>query len=71
LLAADRERPSAVSDLVARSVADEVVLVTYVVKQATDAEERSFRSSLWLKVDDQWTLLFHQGTPVRPAHPDG
>lgn len=51
----------AVSDLTARFVRDDVVLVTYAARRGTRA---SLRSSLWVQAGDGWQVLFHQGTPV-------
>ena len=67
LLAADPGSTPEVSDLVARALAEEVVLVTYLARHAGDKGTTSFRSSLWVKADDAWTVLFHQGTPVSPS----
>jgi hypothetical protein len=52
----------AIADMTARLLADEVVLITYV---ADDGHRASLRSSLWVKGDDGWRVIFHQGTPVR------
>jgi len=46
-----------VSDMSARRVADDVVLVTY-------STPGSRRSSLWLRGADGWRVRFHQGTPT-------
>ena len=71
LLATDPGSAPEVSDLVARSLADDVVLVTYLAKHAADEGTTSFRSSLWVKTNDAWKVLFHQGTPVSPSALDG
>ncbi len=42
-----------------------VVLVTYrLVRHSTDSEDSvySLRSSIWKLIDDQWAMVFHQGT---------
>ena len=43
-----------------------VALVTYKsVKQLQGAPaESALRSSLWVRVDDRWSMIFHQGTKV-------
>ncbi|HEX8206279.1 MAG TPA: DUF4440 domain-containing protein [Solirubrobacteraceae bacterium] len=46
-----------VRDIVARHVAPGVVLVTY---DAADTR----RSSLWIRDESGWRVLFHQGTPI-------
>ena len=56
-LAADPGRGWEATDVVAREVADGVVLVTY-------RAAGSLRSSLWVGGPDGWQLLFHQGTPA-------
>ena len=45
------------SDVRATEVAGGVVLVTYEAGA-------SLRSSLWVRSDDGWRVLFHQGTPA-------
>jgi hypothetical protein len=52
----------AVDDLVARPLADDVVLVTYRVRHGG---AWSRRSSIWLRDDHGWRVRFHQGTPIR------
>jgi aminoglycoside 6'-N-acetyltransferase len=49
------------SDVEARFVASDLVLVTY---QAESAAGRSQRSSLWTRDGGGWQVLFHQGTYV-------
>jgi hypothetical protein len=71
LLATDPGSAPEVSDVAARALADEVVLITYLAKHAADEGTASLRSSLWVKADDAWKVLFHQGTPVSPSALDG
>ena len=47
------------TDLHARRLADDVVLLTY--RSRVGAQE-ALRSSIWLLTDGAWLLLFHQGT---------
>jgi len=56
-LASEPAEAVVASDVVARRVADDVVLVTYTARG-------SWRSSLWVLMADGWRMLFHQGTPV-------
>jgi hypothetical protein len=58
-LAEDPGPRATASEVEARTVADGVVLVTYV---AEAAGWRSLRSSLWVRDEDGWRVLFHQGT---------
>jgi ribonuclease HI len=62
MVAALAEEPgtgATASEVEARMVAHEVVLVTYVSESAAG---RSLRSSLWVRGEDGWRVLFHQGT---------
>lgn len=48
-------------------ISEGVVLLTYRIKKtnlSTKTTTYSFRSSLWKKQNDQWVMVFHQGTPV-------
>jgi hypothetical protein len=58
-LAEDPGTAATASEVEARVVADGVVLITYVAESASG---RSRRSSLWVRGDDGWRVLFHQGT---------
>lgn len=58
-LAEDPGPPARASEVEARVLAPDVVLVTYV---AEAAGRRSLRSSLWVRGEDGWRVLFHQGT---------
>ena len=53
-----------VFDLVGRQLAPDVVLVTYSTRRATTSVHRS---SIWVRLDGEWTVLFHQGTVAEPA----
>jgi hypothetical protein len=51
------------------ALADHVVLVTYrAVRRDQSSSEivESLRSSVWTHREDQWQLLFHQGTRAAP-----
>jgi hypothetical protein len=58
-LAEDPGTGATASEVEAREVAEGVVLVTYVAESAAG---RSWRSSLWVRCEDGWRVLFHQGT---------
>ena len=45
----------------ARFVGDEIVHCTY---QSIGPRGRTLRSSLWVKRQGEWRIVFHQGTPV-------
>jgi hypothetical protein len=56
-----------VEDFVARELAPDVVLVTYVSRPCGEVagEQRtvfSLRSSIWKRFDEKWQMIFHQGT---------
>jgi len=62
-LAEDPGTGATAGELEARVVGDGVVLLTYV---SDSAAGRSLRSSLWVRGEDGWRVLFHQGTPLAP-----
>jgi ribonuclease HI len=58
-LAQDPGTGARASEIDARFVAEDLVLVTYV----TDSDDgHARRSSLWVRGEDGWRVLFHQGT---------
>jgi ribonuclease HI len=63
LAAGDEQTPAEAHDLEPARLADDLVLLTY---RAVRPERRSLRSSLWQRVDGEWLLRFHQGTPEPP-----
>ena len=67
LLASDPGSAPEVGDLFARALTDDVVLVTYVARRAVAGNQASFRSSLWVRAEADWRLLFHQGTAIPAA----
>lgn len=56
----------AARDFVLRSLADDVVLLTYLsFRVANGREERhTLRSSVWRFIEGRWQMVFHQGTPA-------
>ena len=54
----------ALEDFAATSVADGVVLVTYLSRSVPGPgwKPPALRSSLWVRRDQRWELKFHQGT---------
>ncbi|MGX7048523.1 hypothetical protein RU86_GL000570 [Lactococcus piscium] len=44
-------------------LSDSSVLSFYKLKEK-NSNTLSFRSNIWLKSDENWQLIFHQGTPV-------
>ena len=46
------------SEFKTQQLAPDVVLVTYKITQPTC----SLRSSIWKSIDNQWRMVFHQGT---------
>lgn len=53
--------PPDVQNFTVRLVASNVALLTY---RAARASSTSLRSSLWVREDEGWRMLFHQGTRV-------
>ena len=51
-------------DFSARALTASVALVTYrsVEHQPDGSRRRAWRSSIWVRTDDDWKLEFHQGT---------
>lgn len=48
-----------------RSLSPDVVQVTYnTIETYADEPQLANRSSLWLRVENGWRLLFHQGTAI-------
>ena len=44
-------------------ISKECILATYrLVKDSTETKEYSLRSSIWKKQNNQWKMIFHQGT---------
>lgn len=65
-LAAEPGDGSEAHDLEAVRLADDVVLLTYVLR--TPARP-TLRSSLWVRDQGTWRILFHQGTPSPSLSP--
>ena len=62
---AEDPRPGAVmADLGAPLVREDAVLITYRAEAPGDEQASSWRSSLWVRDEHGWRILFHQGTPV-------
>jgi hypothetical protein len=55
------KEPIAASDVTARSLGEDAVLVTYT---SESAGRRALRSSTWVREEGSWLLLFHQGTLI-------
>ena len=67
-LAQESPMEGSLTDLSARSLAADVMLVTYRAvgrDPASGNEWHSLRSSVWKLTDDRWQMIFHQGTPTR------
>jgi hypothetical protein len=60
------------TDLSVRSLAADVMLVTYRAvgrDLASGKEWYSLRSSIWKLTDGRWQVFFHQGTPTQAPQP--
>ena len=62
LLACEEPICIQLSDYVARLLAPHVAIVTWRAIRPDGTQ--SLRSSLWIRRDGRWQMLFHQGTPV-------
>ena len=58
------ERPSTVviRDFAVRQLASDTALVTYRTVGRSGQEAR--RSSVWIRQDGEWRMVFHQGTRI-------
>lgn len=56
-------------DLEVDLVADDAALVTYrsILHLDGEPDQHANRSSTWVRVDGDWRLRFHQGTPIGPG----
>jgi ribonuclease HI len=67
-LASETGARARATDVHARFAGDDVVLVTYSAEgRAGPRAWRSRRSSIWVRGEDGWRVLFHQGTPADGA----
>ncbi|HKR28205.1 MAG TPA: nuclear transport factor 2 family protein [Acidobacteriaceae bacterium] len=64
LLASEPNRPRSVqlTDFAARLLAPHVALVTWRAIRPDGTQ--SLRSSVWIRREARWQMLFHQGTPI-------
>jgi hypothetical protein len=71
LLATERPQPAPdVEDFAIQFVGPKTALVTYrAVRPPVEggAPQASLRSSIWVRSDDGWRMIFHQGTRVPDA----
>ena len=58
-LASETTAPFSISDFLAVPLSAGAALVTY---RASRPGSSSLRSSVWVRRDDRWQILFHQGT---------
>jgi hypothetical protein len=65
-LAEEPPRSITHSDTCCQQLAEDIALLTYRSTRtiALDTASHALRSSLWIKRDNRWQLLFHQGTPI-------
>ncbi|MGA7158439.1 MAG: DUF4440 domain-containing protein [Acidobacteriaceae bacterium] len=66
LLRDEVEMQMAMTEFACRVVAEDVALVTYRSHRAVQGAEAisALRSSLWVRRDGRWQIVFHQGTPL-------
>lgn len=69
VLAARRAQPTGesgweASDFHCRELGPGVYLLTYTLRQGA---RETRRSTIWQRVNDDWKIVFHQGTVVAPA----
>jgi hypothetical protein len=66
-LEAEEEIRVVMKDFACTWIADDVALLTYRSEREDGDSMRiaALRSSLWVRRDVRWQMLFHQGTPVK------
>ena len=68
MLTAETEAPDVIPvDFELTRIRDGAVLLTYVSTQGSASGkrvQRTRRASLWVREDQGWQVLFHQGTPI-------
>ncbi|HLJ77836.1 MAG TPA: DUF4440 domain-containing protein [Acidobacteriaceae bacterium] len=62
LLAAEEPLQIGMADFAARLLAPHVALATWRASRPDGAQ--SLRSSVWIRRDGRWQMLFHQGTGI-------
>lgn len=56
----------AIEDCAVRLLGVSAALATYRLTVSGAESRTSLRSSIWVRRDDHWQVVFHQGTPVSP-----
>ena len=70
-LEAEESFEAQIENFEAVEFAAEAVLVTYkVTVRRSGAESASLRSSIWIKREGRWRILFHQGTATERSWPE-
>jgi hypothetical protein len=66
LLAAETPRHITLSDPLCQRLAEDIALLTYRSTHtiALNVASHALRSSLWVRRDGRWQMIFHQGTPI-------
>ncbi|HTW49276.1 MAG TPA: nuclear transport factor 2 family protein [Acidobacteriaceae bacterium] len=67
MLAAETPQRIELADFVARPVAPDAVLVTWRATRSDGPPHpgaASLRSSVWIRREDRWQMIFHQGTHI-------
>ena len=52
------------SDIKARPIAKNIVMLTYITKKPSQIEQQK-RTSIWQKRKGRWQMVFHQGTIIK------
>lgn len=66
-LANEQKIHFSISKFQAVELCSNIVLVTYHAISKTEDDKppiHSLRSSIWKKFDNNWQMIFHQGTPI-------
>jgi hypothetical protein len=65
-LAAESPRHITLSDPFCRQLSEDIALLTYRSTRtiALNVSSHALRSSVWVRRDGRWQMIFHQGTPI-------
>ncbi len=61
-IAGEEQVPVLIRDFSTRELAPDVALVTY--RTVGQSGRAAHRSSIWVRIDGSWRMVFHQGTPL-------
>ena len=60
-------RQISILDFAIKRLTNEAVLITYRTQHQAGTVIETLRSSIWVKNNEKWQIIFHQGTPASTA----